>query len=143
VKRFGIIFTFVALFVIFMTYAACDKHPVTTPMPPPTPTATSTPITVNLTGNTFSPDPVTISAGGGVRWFNQDPWSHYVQASNIAGTCGAVTIINGGASGSAYFSAPSTIYVHCQLHSWNCLIPPPAYPCDATCTGMVETIIVQ
>ncbi len=69
-KRFGIIFSFAILFAFFLSYVGCDKHPVTTPMPPPTATPTSTPVrvTIDETNSGFNPLAVTISAGSEVIW---------------------------------------------------------------------------
>ena len=69
-KRFGIIFAFSILFAFFLSYVGCDKHPVTTPMPPPTATPTSTPVRVTIveTDSGFNSAAITISAGWQVIW---------------------------------------------------------------------------
>ena len=146
-KRFLIFLIFLSYFSLgaFLSFVACDKHPVDTPFPPNTPTPTATPIMVNisLSSSLFNPAAVTISAGSELVWTNNDPYPHWVFSSDVSGACLTQNypLNSQGASATLMYSAPGTCYVHCAFHS-ACFNT----PCNASCEGgtnMTMRVIVQ
>ena len=140
-KRFGIAFLFSTLFVYFLFHVGCDKHPVTTPMPPPTFTPTYTPVltTITISGSLYYSGGVTISAvtilaGGGVIWTNTDPAAHSLCISNVSGACSPEQIIGSNGSITIMFPTAGTCYAHCGFHNYT-VCPFGSGICDATCEG--------
>ena len=107
--------------------ASCGSSNSTPPPTSPTPTGAGTAVTVvsgarTLTTTAYSPNPVTISAGGTVTWTNMDTIAH--TATSDTG------VFNGslpaGGQFSFTFSNKGTVTYHCTIHP-----------------GMVASVVVQ
>lgn len=143
-KSLGIAFTFSVIFASFSIYVGCDKHPVTTPMPPPTATPTSTPIrvTIDETNSGFNPAAVTISAGSEVIWtYSGTSFSSILmdQFGPTNGCTNPAKILNPGQAVTYQFnSAPLTIDFQDTFQS-----PNGGAPCAPQASSFSGEVFVQ
>ena len=103
----------------------------------PTATPTQAPLTAAVTAlisSTFNPASVTIFRGGAVT-FVLGAGTHSVYIDNGSGVCGTNYTLF---PSTVPFPTAGTYNFHCQYHS-----PCALTTCNATCTGMVGTVVVQ
>jgi plastocyanin len=90
------------------------------PQPSSTTPASSGPalmsVTVNIHGYAFSPQSVTLKAGGTINWVNQDSVTH-TATSDTAGKFDTGNIGAGAQSASVVLSTPGTLTYHCAIHT--------------------------
>jgi plastocyanin len=97
-----------------LAFSSCSSSPAT-PTPTPTPAADAT---VNITGinggNSFSPNPTTVTVGQRVIWKNVDTQNHdIVQDGNLFTT---PVIAPGGSANAITMSTRGTFGYHCAIH---------------------------
>jgi plastocyanin len=69
---------------------------------------------VDIAGNAFAPQSITIHVGDSVAWTNSDARSHTATADD--GSFNTGTIHNGGTSTAVRFSVAGTVTYHCSIH---------------------------
>jgi plastocyanin len=74
--------------------------------------ASGTGVAATIANLTFSPNPVTVAAGGMVTWTNNDSPSHTVSFDN-GPDCGTLAP---GTSQTVLFSVAGTYAYHCNIH---------------------------
>jgi plastocyanin len=117
---FGIFSLVIALFA----FAGCAKDMATNPYgsnPPPAPK----PNTVAMSGMSFSPQTMTITAGTTITWHNSDGYAHTSTSDTGVWDTGNMA---GGSSKTTTFNTPGTYPYHCTYHS---------------AMGMTGTIVVR
>jgi outer membrane biosynthesis protein TonB len=97
--------------------------PTPTPAPNPSPTPTPAPVpppipapikkAVSISGFSFEPSSITVSAGTTVVWTNQDPTNHTITANDGSFDSGPVSS-NG--SYSHTFDQAGSFSYHCNIH---------------------------
>ena len=104
------------------------------PPPPPPPPATATVATV---GQSFSPDSVTIAAGGTVTW-NIDGFHnvHFVNATPFPGDSARSGNPGSSTSVTGTFSTPGTYLYYCEPHGTGSTNPP-------SVSGMSGKVVVE
>jgi plastocyanin len=69
---------------------------------------------VDIAGNAFAPQSITVHVGDRVRWTNSDARSHTATADN--GSFNTGTVHNGETSAPVTFSTVGTVTYHCSIH---------------------------
>ncbi len=122
----------IALFLLVIVGAGC-KNDSSNPYGAPTSPGASTPpaqagvsaTTVVMSGSTFTPASITVTAGTTVTWKNNDGYTHTSTSSTGVWNTGDITA---GSSGSHTFTAAGTYPYACKYHG---------------SMGMTGTVIVQ
>lgn len=90
--------------------------PTPKPAPPPTPAANTVSIvagSATKTTTAYSPNPVTLAAGGTVTWVNNDTTTHTSTADGGAWASGSIAP---GGQFSRTFGTAGTFTYHCSIH---------------------------
>ena len=115
-KRMGILLVsgLVVLFTLLIFGMSCyQSAPAPAPTPAPAPSPTPTITEVKISGFTFIPAIVTVSAGSTVTWTNQDSAPHTVTSETDLFDSGRLSIND---SSSYTFTDRGTFSYYCKIH---------------------------
>lgn len=92
--------------------AACGSS--TSPSPAPKAADVTVSIVANAGANSFSPNPVTVTAGQTISWKNNDSIVH--QITQDANQFSTANVSNGAATSAITLTTKGTITYHCGIH---------------------------
>ena len=108
-----------AVAALLLISTACGSSYSPTPGPSPSPQpGTGTPVSIVrgadvLTTTAYSPNPITIAAGGSVTWTNNDNIAHTSVGDGGGWNSGS---INAGQTFTTTFPSAGTFRYHCSIH---------------------------